>query len=514
MPELSILAGSVSQTLNLFMKDNSSTFGTGGLTNLLFNTASLTCNYAFPRGGSTSIALQSLASSTAAWTSGGFLPIDTVGMKGWYRFDAPNAMFAANQGREVALNFQGAARLIQFSTNIELTGCDNQDSIHFGLTAVPNAVAGAASGLHINGVNSGTTTYGALTVTGATTLTGGLAANITGNLTGNVIGSVTVGTGGADSVAFTTNARTFLQSGLATTTGLGSVSVGTGGADSAAFTANAITRIQSGLATTTGLGSVSVGTSGMDSTAFTANAITRMNSGLATSAQLGSVSVGTSGADSAAFTTNARTFLQSGLATTAGFGSVTVTTNSDKTGYTLTVTPPTTAQIATALWQDTSAGDFTVTSSIGKSLYTGVAPGGTDGLFIAGVNATTGIIGGLTAELYGNLHADVLGSVFGDILGNVRGDVRGSVTVGTNNDKTGYALAVTPPTAAQVATAVMASTVAGVSLTDAVRYVGAAVCGLSSGSGTGTETYKDFAGATAFVATIDANKDRTGMNYQ
>ena len=47
---------------------------------------------------------------------------------------------------------------------------------------------------------------------------------------------------------------------------------------------------------------------------------------------------------------------------------------------------------ATAIWQDATAGDFTAASSIGKSLYTsGVVPGGTNGLFIAGTNAQTTI---------------------------------------------------------------------------------------------------------------------------
>ena len=56
--------------------------------------------------------------------------------------------------------------------------------------AVPAAAAGASGGLLISGSNSGTTTLGALTITGALTGTGGIAANITGNLSGSV-GSVT-----------------------------------------------------------------------------------------------------------------------------------------------------------------------------------------------------------------------------------------------------------------------------------------------------------------------------------
>ena len=56
--------------------------------------------------------------------------------------------------------------------------------------AVPAAAAGASGGLLISGSNSGTTTLGALTVTGATTMTGGLTAAITGSITGNLSGSV------------------------------------------------------------------------------------------------------------------------------------------------------------------------------------------------------------------------------------------------------------------------------------------------------------------------------------
>lgn len=55
------------------------------------------------------------------------------------------------------------------------------------------------------------------------------------------------------------------------------------------------------------------------------------------------------------------------------------------------------AQIATAVWQDATAGDFTVASSIGKSLYTaGVVPGGSGGLLISGSNAGTTTLAALT----------------------------------------------------------------------------------------------------------------------
>jgi uncharacterized protein YjbJ (UPF0337 family) len=90
----------------------------------------------------------------------------------------------------------------------------------------------------------------------------------------------------------------------------------------------------------------------------------------------------------------------------------------------LDTAPPTAAAIATAVWQDATAGDFTVASSIGKSLYTsGVVPGAAGGFFIAGSNATT------TVNFTGNLSGSV-GSVtgaVGSVTGNVGGNVVGSV---------------------------------------------------------------------------------------
>ncbi len=92
----------------------------------------------------------------------------------------------------------------------------------------------------------------------------------------------------------------------------------------------------------------------------------------------------------------------------------------------------TAAQIATGVWQDATAGDFTTASSIGKCLYiANVVPGGTGGHFIAGTNAATSITTALTANIIGN------------ITGNLSGSV-GSLT--TNNDKTGYSLTQAFPT--------------------------------------------------------------------
>ena len=57
----------------------------------------------------------------------------------------------------------------------------------------------------------------------------------------------------------------------------------------------------------------------------------------------------------------------------------------------------TAAQIATGVWQDATAGDFTVASSIGKALYiANIAPGASGGHMISGTNAGTTTLGALT----------------------------------------------------------------------------------------------------------------------
>jgi hypothetical protein len=96
----------------------------------------------------------------------------------------------------------------------------------------------------------------------------------------------------------------------------------------------------------------------------------------------------------------------------------------------------TAAQVATGVWQDTTAGDFTVASSIGKSLYTtGNAPGAASGLAIVGsnmgtVSSVTGNVGGnvvgSVASVSGNVGGNVVGSV-ASVSGSVGGNVAGSV---------------------------------------------------------------------------------------
>lgn len=77
------------------------------------------------------------------------------------------------------------------------------------------------------------------------------------------------------------------------------------------------------------------------------------------------------------------------------------------------------ASIAAGVWRDAVAGDFAVTSSIGKCLFIdNVVPGGTNGHFIAGTNAATTITTSLTTHLVGTV--DTVTAV----TNNVNADVK------------------------------------------------------------------------------------------
>jgi hypothetical protein len=130
----------------------------------------------------------------------------------------------------------------------------------------------------------------------------------------------------------------------------------------------------------------------------------------------------------------------------------------------------TTAQIATGIWQDATAGDFTVASSIGKSLYTaGNAPGAASGLALVGSNmgTVTGVTGLTTAAIATAVWQDAtagdftVASSIGKSLyttGNAPGAASGLALVGSNM---GSVSGVTGLTTATITTAVWSAALPG-----------------------------------------------------
>lgn len=177
----------------------------------------------------------------------------------------------------------------------------------------------------------------------------------------------------------------------------------------------------------------------------------------------------------------------------------------------------TAAQIATGVWQDATAGDFTTASSIGKSLYTsGVVPGGTNGLFIAGTNAATTVTTALTTTFTGNLTGSVASVTAGVTVAN-GGIAAASFGAGAVDS---VALAASASNAIADATLDRAAGVeTGLTFRQAMRLIAAACSGLASGLAGTPAIYKsaDIAGGVVqgtksrITATVDADGNRSAI---
>lgn len=146
MAKLFIQANSTSHTEYVFIQNSTSTTG-AGLTGLVFNSAGLNAYYAVERGAATAITLVTLASATAAYASGGFVAVDGTNMPGLYRFDVPNALFSVAGTSKVVVMLKGATNMAPVVLEYQIVAFNPDDAVRLGLTALPNANAGALGGL-------------------------------------------------------------------------------------------------------------------------------------------------------------------------------------------------------------------------------------------------------------------------------------------------------------------------------------------------------------------------------
>lgn len=170
---------------------------------------------------------------------------------------------------------------------------------------------------------------------------------------------------------------------------------------------------------------------------------------------------------------------------------------------------PTTAQIATAVWQDTTAGDFTVANSVGKSVMNGVSLG--TGLTVANLtNAPT--TGDFTATMKTSLNAATPAATVSDKTGF-------ALTAAYDPAKTaaqaGDAMALTAGERNSVADALLdrASGVeTGVTLRQGQRVMLSAMAGKADGLAGTTVHYRDQAdGKNRITATVDSSGNRTAV---
>lgn len=154
MAKLFIQANSTSHSEYVFIQNSTSTTG-AGLTGLVFNSAGLNAYYAVERGAATAITLVTLASATAAYSSGGFVAVDGTNMPGLYRFDVPNALFSVAGTKNVVVMLKGATNMAPVLLEYQIVAFNPDDSVRLGLTSLPNATAGAVGGVPLSVSASG-----------------------------------------------------------------------------------------------------------------------------------------------------------------------------------------------------------------------------------------------------------------------------------------------------------------------------------------------------------------------
>jgi hypothetical protein len=160
----------------------------------------------------------------------------------------------------------------------------------------------------------------------------------------------------------------------------------------------------------------------------------------------------------------------------------TVTPDNDGADQVVAV-PLTAAQVATAVWQDLTAGsDFATTGSIGLLLATDI------NATISSRSTYDGSDTSGTTTLLSRIAAAIT------ITG-------GKVDV---NTKTGFSLA---------STGLDLVLVAGKTLPNALKYIGAATCGVVSGAGSGVESFSDFSGSLAVTVHADSSGNRTSVVF-
>ena len=164
--------------------------------------------------------------------------------------------------------------------------------------------------------------------------------------------------------------------------------------------------------------------------------------------------------------------------------------------------------IAGSFGQGAASVQGNVTGSVGS--VTGAV-----GSVTGSVGSVTGAVGSVTGNVSGSV-ASVTGSV-GSVTGAV-GSVTASVTVGTNNDKTGYSISGTKTTLdalndISTANILASGNVDGLTIEQSLKVLGAGMAGIVAGAATTSMTFKGWNGnaTTRITATVDASGNRTAV---
>lgn len=133
----------------------SNTLTGGGKTGLLYNTSGLIAYYKRELAA-TSTAISLATQTIGTWATGGFVEIDATHMPGSYELSLPNAAISASDASTwVEIYLSGVTNVFAPPLRIDLVAVDVQDAVRMALTALPNANAEAAGGLYTRGTGAG-----------------------------------------------------------------------------------------------------------------------------------------------------------------------------------------------------------------------------------------------------------------------------------------------------------------------------------------------------------------------
>lgn len=138
MAKLTVKTGSTSRREYIFIQDSTSTTG-AGKTALAYNTSGLKAYYVRPGATSTAITIVT-QTVTGSYSSGGFVEIDSTNMPGVYRFDVPDAAFAASSDKVIVM-LSGATGMAPVVLEYDLVAYDPTDALGLGLTRVDATIS-------------------------------------------------------------------------------------------------------------------------------------------------------------------------------------------------------------------------------------------------------------------------------------------------------------------------------------------------------------------------------------
>jgi hypothetical protein len=318
-----------------------------------------------------------------------FQLVDNTNHPGIYEIQIANARFAVSGAKSLLVSITGVSGLADCDVCIPLQSVNPYDAVRGGMTALPNVASGSAGAI----ITSGTGTA-QINTDGA----GNGSANLV-NIAGSAVSATTaqLGVNAVKINNVATTSVTTINANIGETQPLNF----TGTAGSALVQVDCIDWKSGAIPSPNVTGVPKTDPSYLLGTAW-------LTPGTAGTPDVNAKLIGGSVPSSATIgtVTNLTNLpsIPANWLTATGIASAALNGKGDWLLVSSYTAPPTTAQIATGVWQDATGSDFTAASSIGKSLYTsGVVPGGTNGLFIAGTNAATTITTSLTTHFVGTV---------------------------------------------------------------------------------------------------------------